>query len=248
MFLLFLIIHKNEIKMKNFIILITALLSISVITTAFSQGNVSIHVGPAFPLGDFKDEGAGSAFPVGGFIDEEEGSAAIGINAGIQYSYPLSESGIGVFGGVDVNYNGLQDDVKDEIEESFTGIGEDVDITYPKYINIPITAGVNYTADLEKIGLFVELGLAYNFLKITNFEIEVGSENLKLEFNTASNFGFKIGGGILVNDNLSISLNYFALGEHDIDGEADISGGFGSGNINLEREVSLLTINIGYKF
>lgn len=82
--------------MKNFKIIALLLLSICYTAKTYSQGNVTIHFGPSFPVSDFASDD---------IDDEDAGGAAVGINFGLQYIYPLSESGLGLFGGIDFNYN-----------------------------------------------------------------------------------------------------------------------------------------------
>ena len=67
-------------------------------SNVYSQGNFSIHFGPLLPLSSFADDN---------LDDDEAGGAGIGFGLGVHYVYSLSESGLGLFGGIDFNYNGL---------------------------------------------------------------------------------------------------------------------------------------------
>jgi len=80
--------------MKNFKFIALLLLSICFTAKTYSQGYVSIHFGPSSPVSDFASDD---------IDDENAGGAAVGINLGLQYIYPLSESGLGIFGGIDFN-------------------------------------------------------------------------------------------------------------------------------------------------
>jgi len=225
--------------MKNLKFIALILLSICFTTKAYSQGYVLIHFGPSSPVSDFASDD---------IDDENAGGAAVGINLGLQYIYPLSESGFGLFGGIDFNYNGLKNDVKDDIEEIYEYMGiYNASYKFFKYINIPITTGLNYSYQADdKIGVFANAGLALNFMKITDMEIEYNSFKLSQKMDLANCIGFKIGGGILINQKTSISIDYLALGEHDIEGESSISGY--SDNIDGELKVNLLTLTLGIKF
>lgn len=201
----------------------------------YSQGEVSIHLGPSFPVSDFASDDSD---------DEDAGRAAVGLNIGMQYIYPLSESGLGLFGGIDFNYNGLQKDVRDDLEDELEMPGVSPDIKFYRYINIPISAGLNYTYPAgDKIGVFANAGLAYNFLKITDLEIEVDGRTATQEADWASSIGFKVGGGILINQKFAISIDYFSLGEHNVEGEYN-AGGF-SEDVEAEGKVDLLTLSLG---
>jgi len=225
--------------MKNFKFIALLLLSICFTAKTYSQGFVSIHFGPSSPVSDFASDD---------IDDENAGGAAVGINLGLQYIYPLSESGLGIFGGIDFNYNGLKKDVKDDIEEIYEKMGiHNANYKFLKYLNIPITTGLNYTYQTDdKIGVFANAGLALDFMKITDMEIEYSSYKLIQKMDLTNCIGFKIGGGIIINQKTSISIDYLALGEHDIEGESTIIGY--SEDIDGELKVSLLTLTLGIKF
>ena len=225
--------------MKNLKIIGFVVLSCLLIAKTYSQGNVSIHFGPSFPVLDFASDD---------LDNEDAGGAAVGLNIGLQYIYPLSESGLGLFGGIDFNYNELQNDVKDDVEELYELMGiQNADYKFYKYINIPIAVGLNYTyqAD-EKIGVFANAGLALNFLKITDMEIGVDGQTVTTEMDLANGIGFKIGGGILIKQKISISIDYLGLGKHDIDGKVKTTGY--SEEFDGEAKVDLLTLILGVKF
>ena len=225
--------------MKNFKIIAFVFLSVFLTSKTYSQGNVSIHFGPSFPVSDFANDD---------LDDEDSGGAAVGLNVGLKYIYPLSESGLGIFGGIDFNYNGLKKDVKDDIEEIYESLGiYNADIKYFKYINVPITAGLNYSYQADdKIEVFANAGLALNFLKITDVELKVIGQTVTEEFDLANCIGFKIGGGILINQKTSISIDYFGLGKHDIESTVKTTGY--SVDTDGEQKIDLLTLTLGFRF
>lgn len=225
--------------MRNLKIIVFTLLTFTLITKTYSQGNFSIHFGPSFPVSDFASDD---------IDDEDAGGAGVGLNVGLQYIYPLSESGLGLFCGIDINYNGLKKDVKDDVEELYEAIGiNNPDIKYYKYINIPLTAGLNYTYQADdKIGVFANAGLAVNFMKITDMELKANGQTVTTEMDLANSIGFKIGGGILINQKTSISIDYLGLGVHDTDGKVKTTGY--SEDIDGEGKVDLLTLTLGFKF
>lgn len=222
--------------MKRIKILVVLLLSILLTTKINSQGKTSIHIGPSIPISDFAS--VTSSPPNLG------SGAAIGLNVGLQYIVRLSEKGIGIFGGIDFNYNGLKKDYK----EVFDGPTV-LDIKYSKFINVPVTAGLNYIYEAgNKIGVFANAGLALNFLKITDLEI-IANTNLgssTAEYDLAYNVGFKIGGGILINQKMSVSLDYLGLGIHNIDSIIMIDGY--QDHYETEVKVDFLTLTVGYNF
>ncbi len=225
--------------MKNLKVIAFALLCFCVGTTAYSQGDFYFHFGPSVPVSDFASDD---------MDDDDAGGAAVGLNVGLQYIYPISENGLGIFGGIDVNYNGLKKDVKDDVEEIYDDMGlNDYDIKYYKYINVPITAGFNYShqAD-EKIGVFANAGLALNFSKITPMEVKSGGETVTTEMDLANSIGFKIGAGISINQKTTLSIDYLGLGSLDYDGKVKATGF--SQDIDGEGKVDIVTVTLGFKF
>ena len=229
-------VKNHKIKIRKIFILAVIITSLKINT--YSQGNVSIHFGSSLPVSDFKSDDINN---------EEAGGAAIGFNLGINYIYPLSNNHFGLIGGIDVNYNGLTKKTKDEVENYFEMNGVYYsDIKFYKYINIPVTFGLNYTflAD-QKIVPYVNTGMVLNFLKITNMEVDSYGQIVTSKFDIASNLGLTIGCGILISNKISFSLNYLALGKHDIKGEISSSGY--SENIEDKQKVDILTLTIGFR-
>jgi opacity protein-like surface antigen len=225
--------------MKNFKIVAFILFSVLLTAKTYSQGNVSIHFGPSFPVSDFASDD---------MDNDDAGGAAIGLNVGLQYVYPLSESGLGIFGGIDFVYNGLKKDVKDDAEKLYESMGiNNADIKFYKYINVPITAGLNYSYQADdKLGVFANAGLAVNFLKVTDLEVKAMGTTVTTEMDLANSIGFKIGGGILINNKTSISVDYLGLGKHDIEGQASTTGY--SEDFDGELKVDIITLTLGIKF
>lgn len=227
--------------MKNLKIftLVSLFLFISTTGEMFSQAYVSLHVGPSFPISDFASDNLN---------DEDAGGAAVGINVGLQYTYQLSESGLGLFGGIDFLYNGLQKDLKDEVKEMFEYLGiYNPDIKFYKYINIPISVGLNYTYQAnDKLGLFANAGLAVDFLKITNMELRANGQKVITEMDLATSIGLKAGGGILIKNKAYISFHYYGFAKHNIKGEVRSSGY--SEDIEGKGKVDLMTLSVGICF
>lgn len=227
--------------MKNIYSLILFVLIFFGAVNGFAQ-NFSIHGGVGMPIGDFADDN--------GFLEDngDGGGAAIGFNIGAKYTHPLSENGVGLFVGLDICYNGLASDVKDELDD---WIG-DADVTYSKYINVPISAGVSYKSQSSgNIAFIGNAGLAINFMKVTDLEAAVDDldETISIGFDLANSIGFKFGGGVLLNDKTSIEITYFALGEHDLSGSVNPEEYEDYvGEIEKDQKVDLVTITIGFSF
>lgn len=205
----------------------------------YSQGNFSLHMGPSFPLSDFgKDD----------INDEDASGATVGLNLGGKYVYKLNDQGLGVYLGADFNYNGLKSSLKDDIEDQFDVSGADVDIKYYKYINVPITAGLNYTYKANgQVSLFADLGIGADFFKITNMTMEVDNEEIEINFDSSTQLAFKLGGGLLIQDKYIIGLHYNNLGKHNLKSEISYDGTTVDLG-DLELKVDILTLTFGMKF
>ena len=222
--------------MKNLRIIAMVLFSMCLIKPIYSQERISLRFGPSFPVSDFASDD---------IDDEDAGGAAVGLNIGFQYIYPLAASGFGLFAGMDFNYNGLQRDVKDEVEDSYEQMGLNIaDIKYFRYINVPLTAGLNYTfhAD-ETIGVFANAGLALNLLKVTDFELTANGTTATQTMMLSGNLGFKAGGGILINRKTTISIDYLGSGKHNLEGKVKAPGF--SEKVDEELKVAIVTLTLG---
>ena len=181
--------------------------------------------------------------------------AGTGVGLGLEYSYLLNDNGLDLFMSIDVNYNPLKSDIKDEIVDLFNSISDgeidENDITFNKYFDIPISGGLKYTYETDgNLSIYGNFGLVANFLKITDLSVDFRGGEIISEYDLASNFGIKIGGGILLNEKTYISLNYFDLGRHKIKVKTTSSGGEldrGSYTNRFKTGISMLTITVGFK-
>lgn len=218
------------------------LLSLMIVINCFSQesGNQWVlNVGISFPSGEFADEGNDI---------ENTLSANIGGGINLQYNYFINKN-IGAFAGVGANYNGIKLDFKEKYE-SYNIMNSD--ITTPKYLNFPISLGViGKTNSNKQISLYGNAGLILNFIKITNYKIDIPDTDYeaKLIYKLANSVGFKVGGGLILNEKYSIALNYINAGNARIKYEWDTSNWSGSTpfpNGNMESNISYLTLSFGY--
>lgn len=203
---------------------------------AFSQGDISLHFGPSFPMGDFGDDD---------IDDDDAGLAGIGFGAGLNYIYPLTEDGLGLYGGIDFIINPTSKDAQDDIEDLF---GSTSEFTFPKNINIPVSAGLDYTFKAnDQVSLYGQGGISLSLLKLTDFIWEEeGDDDYEEKYDLSTSFGFNIGGGLIINDKVEIGLKYYGLGEHEIEGEYEY--GTDDGNTDdYDQKVSLFMITLGFR-
>ena len=202
---------------------------------AFSQGNLSLHFGPSFPMGEFGNDD---------IDDNEAGLAGMGFGAGLSYVYPLNDNGLGLYGGIDFIINPLSKDAKDDIQDAE---GSTSEFTFPNNINIPISAGIDYTYKAnDQLSLYGQGGLTLSLFKLTDFIwLEEGFDDYEQKHDLSTSFGFNLGAGFIINNKFDIGLKYFGLGEHGIEGEYEY--GTDDGNIDYDQKVSLLMVTLGFR-
>ena len=180
-----------------------ALVLVSSIAVSKAQGSFQFHAGLAFPSGDFGND------DYDGEIYNGSGNAATGLNLGIKYSAPLKSDGFSLLLSVNLLHNPLSKDFREETNP------EDEDITFQKFLNIPIMAGVNYKIPVsEKLAFYAEGGLGFNILNITKFKTKDEDFEYSEKFSPSLKLGYTIGGGLLIEDKYSVGLNYYGLGSH----------------------------------
>ncbi len=229
--------------------LILATIIAFVLVNLSAKAQFSLHVGGAMPLHDFASS-INKDMSIEENIHAISTSADLGINAGIKYNIPVF-LGFKLFGAVDINYNPFKKDAKNNIEET---VGSLVDIKYSKYFNAPISGGLEYAHNISNYtSVFVNAGIVFNHLKITNFKMENKTLNIKntLKSEIANGVGFKIGGGIWFADKLSVQIAYFDMGKHKLtkkfitEGESIITQI--KEEINSESNLGLFTFGIGLR-
>jgi len=202
--------------------------------TAQNNSDFTLRVGATMPILEFANSK----------IDNKNiGGAMIGFNVGLKWE-AISRSGLGLFTTTDIFYNSLTSDVRDEYES----ILNPQDITYSKYINLPLTAGISYRFMPRKpTSVFISLGLVGNYLLLTEFTFESDNEDLRVVFEPTPNFGFKFSGGIVIDYDVEIEFSYCYLGKYDV--AAASVNSLGDYNIsNIKQEVDVLTLTLGVRF
>lgn len=205
---------------------------------AYSQGHISLHFGPSFSMGDFGDDDIE-------YAHYRAGLAGVGPGVGFNYISPLTDYGLGLYVGLDVILNPISKDAQDDLEDEAGRMSE---FTFPKYINIPVSAGLDYTFDAnEGLSLFGQAGISISFLKMTDFIWEEeGYYDYEEKYDLSTSLGFNVGGGLIINDKVEIRLKYFGLGEHEIEGEYEYDSD--DGNIDdYDQKVSLLMLTLGFR-
>ena len=209
-----------------------------VVGGAIAQSTFTFKLGGSFPQGKFGD---GNEYRWGLVDDAKQGGAGLGFSVGAEWVQNVfGVEGLGVLLSVDAIYNGLNSDLndfKDEIEKEYEANNHIVDYSFywPKYINIPVAVGLNYSYALNgNLSVFCNAGIGANMRIITPFvsseEVandfgDYGKEVWEIKdltrFTPTFTFAWRIGAGIKINDKFSIGLDYYTLGDSKVKGETE---------------------------
>ena len=215
---------------------------LTTLAESYSQSRFNIHAGPAFPVSKIDMYGLS-------FSDyyTVSASAKTGINIGFQYSYQFPIKGVSIFAGLDFVFNDVIDEFKDSVEY-YLSLMSQRSFEFPKYYNIPISAGIEYIYEInDKLSLFGNLGMTYNFFKVSDYTWENNWSDFAYEADWADNFGFKTALGILYKQKASVSIDFLGLGKHEVDVKMVDSGTVEDESIS-EAKVNMLTLTFGWNF
>ncbi|SRX73872.1 hypothetical protein [Aequorivita antarctica] len=217
----------------------------SVVSPKNSAGFI-ISFGASFPMADF-----GNPDLEWSYHKNKNLGGGTGIALNIDYVLPLADNGIGLFVGAGFNYNGLKRDYKRKYQEEtrfYAG-----DITYQNYYSIPVSTGINFTHNFdETFGLFGNLGIVVNFLKIKDREVNTPSQNITASFDAKTGIGLRLGGGIIFKSKYYFSLNYINVGKTKIKFTEEIKREFPNPSnqqydFTDESKISYLNLTVGIK-
>jgi len=227
--------------MKKFLrgVLVLVVLGVSA-NYAYAQHHVNVHTGVSLPMGDFANDDINN---------EGAAGAATGFNLGGQYSYQFADFGLGVFAGIDINYNPLTKKYRDKIFEYYQSEGlYGTEQDFYEYLNVPTTMGLHYYLKAnESFGLLFNGGMAINLLQMTNYEVKYQNYTITTYFDPAYSIGYKLGGGIIIREKFTLMVDYLNLGTIDIEGEIEALGQENE-KVSGKEKVSLLNIAAGYRF
>ena len=202
-----------------------------------AQSGFKLYLGGAFPIGKYAES----------FMDENEfglmyktseGGAGNGLNLGVQYNFALNSiDGLYCLIEADFFLNFLNRDLRDWKEECLIENEsiDDYSITLPKYLNIPVLAGLGFKNELkENVDFYADLALGFNLQKITSFS-EYGfdegaephmaasyrytdEEETEYKYYSSGSFAFKINMGFLIDSRFDVNIGYWNLGSNRIKG------------------------------
>ena len=143
-----------------------------------------------------------------------------GYGIGLKYYHSLGTTlpYFSLVGGVELYYHGLNSDTKEKMEKNY--YGNEADVTYPLYFNLPVTIGGNFTAQLPNTNasIYGEASAGVNVSYITKTALEMSDEydNIKLEVSYEPAFAFCYGfeAGFVLNNKVYIGVRHNNLGTY----------------------------------
>ncbi len=208
--------------------------------TLNAQTKSELQIGLAMPQGDFADDDEDDA------IFDGSGVASTGLYVGYKLLSPLKTDGLFWTLNAGIMYNDLQSDFKDDLEDEMDDAD---DFSLPKYLNVPILAGLQYEKSLsDGFKLYGEAGLGLNILKLTNLSASEEDYEYSMTFKPSVKLGYKIGAGIVLQDKYTISLNYLGLGSHKVkyESEVEYDGDRERDDDKFEKALSVSSLNITF--
>ena len=202
-------------------------------------------------------------------VDEDftEGGAGMGFTAGLKFKFNTGVKGLGVILSVDGIYNGLNSDVRDffeDVEDEWEEEFDDFSMKTPKYLNVPLMVGANYTYDVSpKFGIYGEAGLGANLRYITKLELDGKGTyygdtykiNLAVDYDPTFTLAYQLGAGIEINKSITIGINYYNLGAGKVSGKMKEKETYnGSTDSDSEKfkykrvTPTLVMLRVGFRF
>jgi|GEM_PF-772083 len=206
------------------------------------DSGLSIHLGGAFPVGNFGDDS----------WEDNAFGAGPGFDFGLKSKIPLPVNGLGFTISGDFIFNGLKGQWKDAEDRYKEEVEEDGgSYTRSRYINVPIFVGLNYKYSInQNIGFFGEFGLGPNLRTQTTEKEKYSDYWEKTKYPIKMSFGFQAGAGIIINDLFSVGLHYYALGAAKVKMKYESSEDNNSDTWESNKKYSqnLFIIRLGFHF
>lgn len=233
------------------------LLAITLLCFSFTQAQrqIEIHLGTGIPQGSFAQNDLDNA------IFGDVGSAVTGVDIAAKIYQPLPFcKDLKVTVGANFLLNAISQDFKDKvrkgIDSQLGGMSPQpsVDITYPRYMNIPVMVGLNYQVPVVKLlDLYVNGELGVNFSSVSNMLLNMSymgqSSESTVSVNSQQAFATRLGAGLLLMNKFSLGVDYSLLGTYAYSGKTTASAGGSTAIKNYGKiPLRILGIYLGYRF
>ncbi len=215
------------------------------VLTTNAQKMSELQIGLAVPLGNFADNNVDNA------IYDGSGVAAPGFYLGYKLLLPLTTFGLyGTFN-AGIMYNDLQSSYKDKKKDRY---GDYYDIILPKYLNVPVLAGLQYEKSIsDGFKLNAVAGVGLNVLIITKYSLyneDIWETSERTDtFKPSFKLCYKFGVGFVLQDKYTLSLHYIGLGSHIVKYEyleVHHGGMYNRWDKNFDEALSISSFNITF--
>lgn len=197
--------------------------------SAFAQANTYLNLGLNIPNGKYGSNANNCIL----FNNGDYGGANLGFNVGFKFVNHTKAEGLGFMFTVDGMFNMLKNNIKAEdfvpyYVPEIEGIA--INVKNPKYLNLPIMAGLNYSFRFNRnFGAFVEAGAGVNARFITPCKITAYDYTLELKpdytfkssYTAKFCFTYQVGLGFTIKDAIYLGINYFNLGSATVEGSTE---------------------------
>ena len=212
--------------MKKLRLLVIMSLLLVIGGQAMAQVHGVLFLGASVPMKDYADFNGVDNFAL--VSNGGNAAAAIGFNGGIKWYFNVGVKGLDVLLSIDGIYNNINADAKafyKDRQEVLDLLGNKVELTTPKYVNVPAMLGLSYIYHLNpNFGFYVEAGAGGNARFITNYtEAYTDLLNIKhkstVNYETKFGFAYQAGLGIEVAKSLLIGCSFYNLGKTEVTAE-----------------------------
>ncbi|MGH7494759.1 MAG: hypothetical protein ACREOO_20500 [bacterium] len=193
------------------------------------------------------DVGAGASF------------ASEGLGAGIEISLPTGAQGLSWSSGLMLIVNAADDRGLTQTFQSLLGEGEVVTFDYGYWIQLPVMTGFQYRFALsDQVDCYGIAQGGISLIHAATREASVSGVPVdSRSYELAQQFGYGLGGGIVVNGKFDLGVRFLDFGEPAFDGTRSLDDAYFDESHNVlgedvilgeERPVSMVLISVGYQF
>lgn len=161
---------------------------------------------------------AGVSIPTGDYSERTD----LGFLGGLDLWYPLTmaTTGLSWYTSVDAIAHSIND--------------EDLD---SGFLYVPVMTGLRFDVPIGPVAAFATGQLGLIVTKGPSFGVGVGGASAEVDSDWGTNFGFNVGGGLQLTDNIYAGAKYYPLGDLTFDYEGDAQ---------FEADVSFVDIYVGF--
>jgi len=222
--------------------ILVALMFIVPFASSSAQGFLQCEFGISKPAGDL------ATYSFENAILKGAGCATTGFNIGAKFYNPLKTKNLSMVYSLNLYQNPISKDFKDQYKQA----NPDRSVSFPRYVNVPLMAGINYTLPIGKdLSIYAEGLIGFNMFKISKLE---GSENfysIVTTFRPRFNPCCAFSAGAVVKDRYTIFLTYDGLTSYrpKYHTEATYSSTTMVGDLSKgdRMSVGMVSLSLGYR-